>query len=174
MKPIFKFLLFGFVLGVFFSSGQIENPDTHLRLTQSRILLKTHQFGLPDDVGEELHGNIAISDHGDRHMVYNPGHSLIFIPIYAMLDLLIEDDAQCYYSSAFVISFLNFIVHALCLFCLFKVAVRLGATERRALFLCAAFGLTSYSFVFAQSTYEHHFEMLFILLSVLQVLDDEK
>jgi hypothetical protein len=38
--------------------------------------------------------------------------------------------------------------------------------KKQAYLVSIFFGLTSYSFVFAQSTYEHHFEMFFILLSV--------
>jgi len=174
MKPTLKFLLFGLILAVFFSSGQIENPDTHLRLTQSRILLESGQFGLPDDVGEELHGNIAVSTSGRRHMVYNPGQTLFFTPFYALLSCVISDEGYCYYTGAFIVSFLNFLLHTLSLFYVFRIAINLGTTKKRALLLCTLFGLTSYSFAFAQSTYEHHFEMLFILMSVYQVLSGKK
>jgi hypothetical protein len=166
MRPLYVFLLFGLVLSILFSSGQIENPDTHLRLTQTRIVLDDNKFGLPDDVGEDSHGNISINKDGKRFMVYNPGQTIIFIPIYYIANLVSTDEANAYYFSAFCVSFLNYMVHALCAFILFKIALLLGAVKKQAYLVSIFFGLTSYSFVFAQSTYEHHFEMFFILLSV--------
>jgi hypothetical protein len=166
MRPLYVFLLLGFVLSILFSSGQIENPDTHLRLTQTRIILDDNKFGLPDDVGEESHGNISINKDGRRFMVYNPGQTIIFIPIYFISNLVSTDEANAYYFSAFCVSFLNYMVHALCAFILFKIALLLGVIKKQAYLVSIFFGLTSYSFVFAQSTYEHHFEMFFILLSV--------
>jgi len=163
------FLSFGIVLSILFSSGQIENPDTHLRLTQARIILDGH-FGLPIDVGEDMHGNIAINQNGDRYMVYNPGHTIIFIPIYSLSKLIRLSEGDSYYLSAFFVSFINYFIHALCAFFLFRIALLLGAKESNAYLLAALFGLTSYSFVFAQSTYEHHFEMLFILMSFYYAL----
>jgi|JI6StandDraft_1071083.scaffolds.fasta_scaffold00806_6 hypothetical protein len=166
MRPLYVFLFFGLVLSILFSSGQIENPDTHLRLTQTRIILDDNKFGLPDDVGEDSHGNISINKGGKRYMVYNPGQTIIFIPIYYIANLVSTDEANAYYISAFCVSFLNYMVHALCAFILFKIAILLGAVKKQAYLVSIFFGLTSYSFVFAQSTYEHHFEMFFILLSV--------
>jgi hypothetical protein len=166
MRPLYVFLLFGLVISILFSSGQIENPDTHLRLTQTRIILDDNKFGLPDDVGEDSHGNISINKDGKRFMVYNPGQTIIFIPIYYIANLISTDEANAYYLSAFYVSFLNYVVHALCAFIIFKIALLLGAAKKQAYLVSIFFGLTSYSFVFAQSTYEHHFEMLFILLSV--------
>jgi len=166
MRPLYVFLLFGLVLSILFSSGQIENPDTHLRLTQTRIIIDDNKLGLPDDVGEDSHGNIAINKDGERFMVYNPGQTIIFIPIYYIANLVSTDEVNAYYFSAFCVSFLNYMVHALCAFILFKIALLLGAVRKQAYLVGVFFGLTSYSFVFAQSTYEHHFEMFFILLSV--------
>lgn len=166
MRPLYVFLLFGFVLSILFSSGQIENPDTHLRLTQTRIILDDNKFGLPDDVGEDSHGNIAINKDGERFMVYNPGQTIVFIPIYYFANLVSTDEVNAYYFSAFCGSFVNYMVHAFCAFILFKIALLLGAVRKQAYLVSVFFGLTSYSFVFAQSTYEHHFEMFFILLSV--------
>ena len=166
MRPLYIFLLFGLVLSILFSSGQIENPDTHLRLTQTRIILDDNNFGLPHDVGEDSHGNISINKDGKRFMVYNPGQTIIFIPIYYIANLVSTDEANAYYFSAFCVSFLNYMIHALCAFILFKIALLLGAVNKQAYLVSIFFGLTSYSFVFAQSTYEHHFEMFFILLSV--------
>ena len=166
MRPLYVFLFFGLLLGILFSSGQIENPDTHLRLTQTRIILDDNNFGLPEDVGEDSHGNISINKDGKRFMVYNPGQTIIFIPIYYIANLVSTDEANAYYFSAFCVSFINYMVHALCAFILFKIALLLGAVKKQAYLASIFFGLTSYSFVFAQSTYEHHFEMFFILLSV--------
>lgn len=166
MRPLYVFLFFGLVLSILFSSGQIENPDTHLRLTQTRTILDDNKFGLPDDVGEDSHGNISINKDGKRFMVYNPGQTIIFIPIYYIANLVSTDEANAYYFSAFCVSFLNYMIHALCAFILFKIALLIGAVKKQAYLVSIFFGLTSYSFVFAQSTYEHHFEMFFILLSV--------
>lgn len=165
MRHLFIFLLFGVTLSILFSSGQIENPDTHLRLTQTRIILNENRFGLAEDVGENAHGNIAINKYGQRYMVYNPGQTIIFIPIYFISNLIFPNDGSAYNFSAFCVSFLNYLVHALCAFILFKIGMLLGVTKKQAFLASIFFGLISYSFVFAQSTYEHHFEMLFILLS---------
>ncbi|MFT4733400.1 MAG: hypothetical protein ACI9K1_000352 [Arcticibacterium sp.] len=172
MKPIYFFLLFGCVLSLLFSSGQVENPDTHLRLTQTRLLLQDHRFGLPEDVGEDFHGNIAINEKGQRHMVYNPGQTLFFVPIYYFSTLFSSNDVTQYYFSAYCVSFINYFIHALSAFFLFRIALLIGAEEKSAYLLSAFFGLTSYSFVFAQSTYEHHFEMLFILMSMSSALQE--
>lgn len=166
MRPLYIFLLSGLIMSILFSSGQIENPDTHLRLTQTRIILDNNWFGLPNDVGEDTHGNISINENGKRYMVYNPGQTIVFIPIYYIANLVAIDEANAYYFSAFCVSFLNYMVHALCAFILFKIALLLGVVKKQAYLVSVFFGLTSYSFVFAQSTYEHHFEMFFILLSV--------
>jgi len=171
MRPQYFFLLFGLVLSILFSSGQIENPDTHLRLTQTRIIVNDHRFGLPEDVGEDMHGNIAINEAGQRYMAYNPGQTIFFIPLYHIANLLTSNEVNAYYLSAFFVSFLNYLLHALCAFLLFKIAIILGVSSKQAYIASIFFGLTSYSFVFAQSTYEHHFEMLFILLSTYFALN---
>lgn len=153
------------------SSGQIENPDTHLRLTQTRLLLETGHFGLPQDVGVDVHGNVAINEEGQRQMVYNPGQTLLFVPIYSFSKLVAADDADTYYTAAFLVSFLNYIIHALSAFLLFKIALAIGSSLKNAVFLALLFALTSYSFAFAQCTYEHHYEMFFVLLAYYCVLD---
>lgn len=165
MKHVFLFLFIGIILSVLFSSGQIENPDTHLRLTQTRILIDDLKFGLPSDVGENTHGNIAINKSGERYMVYNPGQTLLFIPVYLIAKFISASEAETYYRAAFFVSFINFIINALCALLLFNIALSLNASEKKALFVSLVFCLTSYSFSFAQSTYEHHFEMFFMLLA---------
>jgi hypothetical protein len=174
MKPLFLFLIIGVILSILFSSGQIENPDTHLRLTQTRIFLETFQFGLPRDVGEDLHGNIAINQSGQRFMVYNPGQSLFFIPIYFIANLISGSEGECYYRAAFIVSFINFFIHALCSLILFRIAQSLGASLHKSYFVAFVFCFTSYSFSFAQSTFEHHFEMLFILLGYYFIISNNK
>lgn len=171
MRPLYIFLLFGLVLSILFSSGQIENPDTHLRLTQTRIIVDDYKFGLAKDVGEDMHGNIAVNEDGQRYMVYNPGQAITFIPLYYISKLVTEDEVKAYYFSAYFVSFLNYIIHALCTFLLFKIALLLGASKQQSYLASVFFGITSYSFVFAQSTYEHHFEMLFILFSAYFALN---
>jgi hypothetical protein len=170
MRPLYIFIFFGLILSILFSSGQIENPDTHLRLTQTRIILQDGQFGLAEDVGEDMHGNIAINQNGQRYMVYNPGQTVVFIPIYFIANLLCSDEVNTYYFSAYYVSFINYFVHALCAFLLFKITLLLGVSKKQAYLASAFFGLTSYSFVFAQSTYEHHFEMFFVLMSTYYAL----
>jgi hypothetical protein len=167
MRQLFFFLLIGICLSILFSSGQIENPDTQLRLTQARIIVNEQKFGLPNDVGEELHGNIAINKLGERFMVYNPGQTITFIPIYFTVKHFISDEVKVYYLSAFLVSFMNYLVHALCGFLLFKISLNFGVPKLNAYLASLFFLLTSYSFVFAQSTYEHHYEMFFILSSTL-------
>lgn len=164
IKPWSVFLCLGILMSILFSSGQIENPDTHLRLTQTRIINEDGKFGLPNDVGEDHHGNIAITDSGQRHMVYNPGQSLLFLPIYFVADNIQENEADSYYTATFLVSFINYLIHALCALFLFKITSSIGFSSRKSYFVAFVFLLTSYSFSFAQSTYEHHFEMLFILL----------
>tara|TARA_B110000879_G_C11155562_1_gene506700 strand:- start:976 stop:2457 length:1482 start_codon:yes stop_codon:yes gene_type:complete len=170
MRQLYIYLFFGIILSILFSSGQIENPDTHLRLSQTRIIVQEGQFGLADDVGEDMHGNIAINQNGQRYMVYNPGQTIVFIPIYFIAKLLCSDEVNAYYYSAYFVSFLNYMVHALCAFLLFKIVLLIGASKKQAYLASAFFGITSYSFVFAQSTYEHHFEMFFILISTYYAL----
>ena len=173
IRPFFFFILIGIILSLLFSSGQIENPDTHLRLAQARLLLKNHEFGLPNDVGEDLHGNVAINNFGKRFMVYNPGQTVLFIPIYYISKLTSKDEASCYYTAAFLVSFINLIVHSLCSFLLFNIALSIGASKNRSYFVALVFCLTSYSFSFAQSTFEHHIEMFFILLGYYFILSKE-
>jgi len=165
MRQLLIFFLIGICLSVLFSSGQIENPDTHLRLTQARIIVNDLKFGLPMDVGEDSHGNVAINKLGERFMVYNPGQTITFIPLYILLNQFFLDEVKIYYLSAFFISFMNYLIHAMCGFLLFKISLNFGVTKVNAYLASLFFLLTSYSFVFAQSTYEHHYEMLFILLS---------
>lgn len=170
MRSFYIFLFSGLILSILFSSGQVENPDTHLRLTQTRIILEDNSFGIKDDIGEDMHGNIAVNKDGQRYMVYNPGQTIVFIPIYFIANLVYSDEVDAYYFVTFVVSFLNYMVHVLCAFLLFKIALLLGVSKKQSFLVSIFFGLTSYSFVFAQSTYEHHFEMFFILLSTYYAL----
>jgi hypothetical protein len=172
MKHLLLFFCIGLVLSILFSSGQIENPDTALRLTQTRILTENFKFGLPADVGEDSHGNIAINDAGQRYMVYNPGQSLVFLPLYYVAQFISINDAESYYTAAFMVSFINYIILSLCAFLLFRIALSLKVPKKKALLVALVFCLTSYSFSFAQSTYEHHFEMLFILLAYFLVTSE--
>ena len=166
MRDFILFITIGMLMSIFFSSGQIENPDTHLRLTQTRILLDNGSFKLESDVGEDSHGNVAINKFGERCMVYNPGQSMIFIPFYYISKLITNNSTEQYYLTAFLISFINYIIHALCGYFLFRIILILGYSRRKSLITAFIFCFTSYSFIFAQSTYEHHFEMLFILISL--------
>jgi hypothetical protein len=160
------FLLLGILFSLLFSSGQIENPDTHLRLTQSRIYLEEGRLDLPNDVGEEMHGNVATIG-GRRCMVYNPGQSLIFLPIYSLASFFFSNESDVYYLAAFLVSFLNMIVHSLCGYLLYRICLSLGCDKKRAYLVSLVFCFTSYSLLAAQSTYEHHFEMFFVLLCFL-------
>jgi hypothetical protein len=173
IRPIFLFLIIGVILSTLFSSGQIENPDTHLRLTYTRIFLEKHHLGLPNDVGEDFHGNIAINQAGERFMVYNLGQTLFFIPIYYLAELTSDSERDCYYTAAFLVSFVNLIIHSLCCFLLFRIALSVGASKNKSYFVAFVFCFTSYSFSFAQSTYEHHFEMFFILAGYYFILSNK-
>jgi len=171
INPFFLFLLIGLITSILFSSGQIENPDTHLRLTQTRIFLENHNFVLPNDVGEDSHGNIAINSSGKRFMVYNPGQSILFIPIYFIAELISNSDSDCYYSAAFIVSFINLIIHSFCSYLLYLIVILIGGSKNKAYFISFVFCFTSYSFSFAQCTFEHHLEMFFILLGYFFILE---
>jgi hypothetical protein len=166
MKDFLMFIAVGVLMSLLFSSGQVENPDTHLRLTQTRILLDNGSFKLPSDVGEDSHGNVAINKFGERCMVYNPGQSLVFIPFYLTSKILTDNSVDSYYLTAFFVSFINYIINAISAFFLFRIIIALGYARKKALITAFIFCFTSYSFIFAQSTYEHHFEMLFILVAL--------
>ena len=171
MRRFFYVLFIGLTVSVIFSSGQIENPDTHLRLTQTRIVIDDHSFGVPTGVGEDTHGNIAINSNGQRYMVYNPGQSAVFLPMYLLSKRLTSSSTGAYYFSAFLVSFINYILHVLATFILYKICLKLRASKKNSIVVALFFGLTSYSFSFAQSTYEHHFEMLALLICFYLALD---
>lgn len=166
VSPFLFFLILGILLSMVFSSGQIENPDTHLRLTQARIYLEEGLLSMPQDVGEEMHGNVA-TIAGQRCMVYNPGQSLIFVPFYAFAKLLFSDQGEVYYFAAFLVSFINLIIHALSAYLLFRICSNLGSTNKQAYIVSLIFCFTSFSLLAAQHSYEHHFEMFLVLLSFL-------
>ena len=172
MKDFWFFILIGVCTSVIFSSGQVENTDTHLRLTQARLLTEKFDFGLPDDTGEDFHGNIAINKVGDRQMVYNPGQTLLFYPVYSFCKVFFKSNP--YYASTFIVSFFNFIIHALCSFFFYCILLKLGYKDKKSLLISMIFLFTSYSFSFAQSTYEHHYEMLFVLMSLYLVISSEQ
>lgn len=172
MKDFWFFILIGVCTSVIFSSGQVENPDTHLRLTQARILTENFEFGLPDDTGEDFHGNIAINSDGNRQMVYNPGQTLLFYPIYSLCKFFFESNP--YYTSTFIVSFLNFIIHALGGFFFYRILLNLTKKSKKSLITSMIFLFTSYSFSFAQSTFEHHYETLFVLMSLYLIISSER
>ena len=168
ITPFSVFFILGILFSLLFSSGQVENPDTHLRLTQTRIYIDEGRIDLPNDVGEEMHGNIAII--GERRcMVYNPGQSLVFIPVYTIAKLFFLNEGRVYYLATFLVSFVNFLIHALCGYFLFQICLNIGSNKKQSYLVALFFCFTSYSLLAAQSTYEHHFEMFFILLSFLFV-----
>jgi hypothetical protein len=166
ITPLSIFVILGILFSLLFSSGQVENPDTHLRLTQTRIYIDEGRIDLPKDVGEEMHGNIAIQGE-KRCMVYNPGQSLVFIPIYTIAKLFFLDAGNVYYLAAFLVSFVNMLIHSLCGYLLYQICLNLGSNKKQSYVVALVFCFTSYSLLAAQSTYEHHFEMFFVLLSFL-------
>jgi hypothetical protein len=172
MRPFILFTLIGFILSIFLSSGQVENPDTHLRLTQTRLLIENHKFGLNNDIGEDKHGNIAINNEGNRFMVYHPGQTLIFLPFYFLVKLICPNPTTSYYLSTFFVSFINFWILGLCSYVFYLMALTLSGNKKKSFITSIIFCLTSYAFVFAQSTYEHHFEMLFVLISFYSVINN--
>ena len=173
MRRLLYILIIGIVISAVFSSGQIENPDTHLRLTQTRIAIDDHSFGIPFGVGEDSHGNIAINNEGQRYMVYNPGQSIVFTPIYLFANKIKSTSAEVYYFSAFLVSFLNYLLHVFATYILYQICLKLDTSKKKSIIVALFFGLTSYSFSFAQSTYEHHYEMLAILICFYIALDSK-
>jgi hypothetical protein len=164
-NPLFKFF-FVLSLSLLFSSGHLENPDTHLRLTQARTLVQNGTIAIDLGFGEESHGNIATNQDGVRYSVYNPGQIILLAPIYYVASFVSKTEFDSYYRSAFIASFLGFIVHGLTILVFWNFGYVLGIQYKSRLIVTTVFALTSYGFSSAQDSYEHIYEAFFILLAV--------
>ncbi|MDC0303843.1 hypothetical protein OAL15_02405 [Flavobacteriales bacterium] len=163
-NPLFKFF-FVLSFSLLFSSGHLENPDTHLRLTQVRTLVQKGTIAIDPGFGEESHGNIATNQHGVKYSVYNPGQMILLAPIYYVASFVSKTDFDAYYRSAFIISFLGFIIHGLTILVFWSFGHVLGIQYKPRLIATVVFALTSYGFSSAQDSYEHMYEAFFILLA---------
>lgn len=166
---IFKIWLCIF-LSVGFSSGHIENPDTHLRLTQAINLVNNNTISIPKGVGDITHGNIAYDNNGTAYSVYNPGQIILFTPIvYATQKINIEG-IDSYYIIAFFISFLNYFVLGLIGCLLFEFGQHFKVSFKKNILCVLTFVFTSYCFSHSQDSYEHIYEGFFVLLSFFYAL----
>jgi len=163
-------LSFLLLLSIIFSSGHIENPDTHLRLTQSRFLIDNGSFALEPGYGDITHGNIAYNNEGIAYSVYNPGQILLFVPISYLGSFINIQGVDSYYIIAFMASFIGYFVYGLLLIVFFNIGVLLKIPIKSIIFSVITFAFTSYCFSHSQDGYEHIYEALFILLAWLYLL----
>ncbi|WP_207534904.1 hypothetical protein [Desertivirga arenae] len=155
---------------IFFSSGHIENPDTHLRLTQARCWVDNGSIEVEKGFGELSHGNIAINKEGKQFSVYNPGQIIVFIPIYFISKYIVSDPVDTYYTSAFIASFLGYLVFGVIIIIFWELGGKLELPKRQVLITTLIFAFTSYCFAHAQDSYEQIYEALFLLLCILFLL----
>jgi hypothetical protein len=153
-------------LSVLFSSGIIQNPDTHLRLTQTRGLIERGSFEIPSGYGDLTHGNIAINKEGQQFSVYNPGQALLFLPIHILINNIGRESGGNYYTISFAVSFISYTIYGCLILSFFKLSKRIIGCHKVAYITTAIFAFTSYLFSHAQDSYEHIYETLFIFLSV--------
>jgi hypothetical protein len=167
-------LIFAIVLSTL-ASGIIENPDTHLRLSVAKNIVQNHSLAIPENVGVISHGNIAVNNNGTKYMVYNPGQSILFIPLIIFFQEILQlADEDAYQAICYTVSFFNLFIHCLCSLLVLRILITLGTPKHSSLFTTALFAFTSYSLSAAQSTYEHHYEMLFILASTSAILNNRE
>lgn len=159
-----------FSLSIIFSSGFIENPDTQLRLSQTRFLVENNSITIVDGVGEPTHGNIAYNSNGDAYSVYNPGQTILFIPLYLFAHKFNILGLNTYYSSAFLASFVSYIIYGFIILIFFKIGIYLNISNKRTFITTIIFAFTSYCFANAQDSYEQIYEAVFILFVWLLLL----
>lgn len=153
-------------LTILFSSGHVENPDTHLRLTQARLFVETGSIELERGIGDITHGNIAMSSSGERYSVYSPGQIMLFIPIYWVATIAVTSPMQRYPAADIMVSFLGYIVFGLTVLVFWKFGKSLSDSPRQRFITISVFAFTSYCFANAQDGYEQAYEALFLLLSL--------
>ena len=166
---IFKVWLCIF-LSLGFSSGHIENPDTHLRLTQAINLVNNNTISIPKGIGNVTHGNIAYDKNGTAYSVYNPGQIVLFTPIVYAIQKINIEGIDSYYIIAFFVSFLNYAVLGLIGCLLFEFGNHFKISFKKNISCILTFVFTSYCFAHSQDSYEHIYEGLFILLSFFYAL----
>lgn len=174
MKPIRLIVLIGTLCTLLFSSGQVENPDTHLRLSSAYRLIETGKIAIPNDTGELSHGNISINQNGERHMVYNLGQTLVFIPISIISKICFLSDTKQYLFATFIVSFINYIVLTIIGVYVYLLGFALKQSKSSALHLAILTITGSYLFSSAQSTYEHHYETLALIASIYHMTRKQK
>lgn len=165
-KALLYKVIFIFCMALLFSSGHIENVDTHLRLTQARFLVENGSFEIEEGFGEASHGNLATSKSGKKFSVYNPGQILLFTPIYFLTHLFEKDIGDAYYSAAFLASFFGYLIYGIIIITFWKFGSKLNIPERKRFLVTILFAFTSYCFAHAQDSYEHIYEALFLFLTV--------
>ena len=152
---------------VLVASGQVMNPDGHLRIAQARAWVEDSTLALPPNVGNVRHGNIAVGELGKRYAVYSPGQSIIFAPLMAVALALPQlPEIDPHYVAAFFASFIGPATHFLTAFVLFLFARDLRLPHRHALLISALFAGATFSLPHATDSYEHPQEALFILLGL--------
>ena len=163
------------LLALIFSSGQVNNPDTQLRIAQSMQLYENHTLILPDSVGDNSHGNIIYSNNG-KFSVYNPGQILLITIPYSLTSLIGSYDIHSHYITGFIFSFFNLFIYGLIIFLFYDIGGILGINKTKKLIVTLIFGFSSYVFSHAQSTYEHVIEayILLLLLKYLLLIKHEK
>lgn len=164
-KVILLKFSFIFLLSFIFSSGHIENPDTHLRITQARFLIENKSFSLEHGYGDLSHGNIAFNDEGVAYSVYNPGQIIMFVPLTLLASAVKIADIDSYYFITFLASFLGFFIFGIILVFFYKIGILLNFSRKVTYVSVIIFAFTSYCFSHSQDSYEHIYESLFILLS---------
>ncbi|WP_139921392.1 hypothetical protein [Hymenobacter sp. DG01] len=162
-------ILFVLSLALLFSSGHIENPDSHLRLTQARLLVESGALEIPHGYGDVTHGNIAVTAAGKQYSVYNPGQVLLFAPFY-WLAQSISSPWHPYYVAAFLCSFLGYVAFGCTVLVFWDIGKKLRVSEWNRIVATLLFAGTSYCFAHAQDSYEHIYEALCVLLAVRLLL----
>jgi len=141
-----------------------------LRLTQARFFVENGSIEIKKGFGEASHGNLALNKSGKKFSVYNPGQILVFIPIYYLTHIFEKDTGDAYYTSAFISSFLGYLIFGIIIVLFWKFGEHLNIFEKKRFLITILFAFTSYCFAHAQDSYEHIYEALFLFLTVLLLL----
>jgi len=148
------------------SSGHFENPDAHLRLSQSFSIVNNGDFKLSDGVGNIQHGNIAENDKGDRYSVYAPGQIILFTPGTLLSQAFsIPGILHPHYLAELINSFLGIATHFLTGIVIYLAAISLGRSRKDALIIGLLFSLSTFNLPSSRDGYEHTYESIFIILS---------
>lgn len=165
-KILFIALIAVFTGSLGISSGHFENPDAHLRLSQSFSIAENGSFQLRDGVGNPQHGNIAINEKGERYSVYSPGQIILFTPA-AILSQKLDKPGNLHphYTAELINSFLGVAIHFLTSISVFLAATAIGRSRAEAIILGIVFSLCTFNLPSSRDGYEHAYEAFFILMS---------